>query len=134
MVQLSNTAAITLAPGAVATFDKVTLNTGRCTCFRNTSLSVKMKSRGIYDIRFSGNITGATAGTPVQLAFQIGGVAVPMSTMISTPSAADAFNNVSKSIYYGNCCDEFSSVAVMNNGTTPVTIAPNASFSVKKVG
>lgn len=135
MVQLSNSAVITLAPGETAFFDRQTINTGNCTCYRGgISPSVKMASRGIYDIRFSGNITGATAATPVQIAFEIGGTAVPQTTMISVPAAANDFNNVAKMFYYPNCCDDFSRVGVVNNGTVPVTIGANATFSVKKIG
>lgn len=134
MVQLSNSAAITLTPGQTATFDKISINSGNCTCYRNFSSAVKMSSRGTYLIMFSGNISGAAAGTPVQLAFAIGGTPVPQSTMISTPAAANDVNNVSKQLYYPNCCDDFDRVAVINNGTVDVTIAPNATFSVKKVG
>lgn len=134
MVQLSNSTAITLAPGATASFDKASINNGGCTCYRNLSPGVKMTSRGTYLIMFSGNISGAAAGTPVQLAFSIGGTAVPQSTMISTPAAANDVNNVSKQLYYPNCCDDFDRVSVVNNGTVDVTIAPNATFSVKKVG
>lgn len=133
MIQLSNSAPITLAPGEVASFDRTLINTGNCTCFRSVSPSVKMTSRGIYDIRFSGNITGATAATPVQVSFMIGGIVAPQSTMIATPATSGALNNVSQQYYYPNCCDDFSRVSVINSGTEAATIAANAVFAVKKV-
>lgn len=132
MVQLSNSAEITLQPGATATFDKILINSGGCTCINNISPSIKMTSKATYVIHFSGNITGATAATPVQLAFDIGGTVVPATTMISTPTAAGDLNNVAKTFYYGNCCGDFDRVSVVNSGTTPVTIGANAVFSVAK--
>lgn len=134
MVQLTNTTTITINPGESVYFDRIIINTGSCTCYRDFSPSVKMASRGIYLITFSGNISGSTAGSPVQLAFNIGGSVVNQSIMISTPAAADDLNNVSKQLYYPNCCDDFSRVAVVNNGTNAVTLASGAIFSVKKIG
>lgn len=132
MIELSNSAPIVLVPGATAVFDLVKVNTGKCTCSRNTSPtgSIKMTSCGIYQIHFSGNISGATAGTPVQLAIAVGGMALPESVMISTPSAADALNNVAKTLYYQNECNEFSRATIVNNGTETVTIGAGATFSV----
>lgn len=134
MIELSNSAPITLAPGATATFDRVVVNTGRCTCFRNNPTnSIKMANCGVYQLNFSGNISGAAAGTPVQLSIAVGSFALPESVMISTPSAADALNNVSKTTYYENDCNEFSRVTVVNTGTVDVTIGAGASLSVLKV-
>lgn len=132
MVELSNSAPITLAPGEVATFNTVILDTGNCTCHRANTGSIKMNYRGFYDLRFSGNITGATAGTPVQIAMTLGGTPLPETTMISTPTAAGDLNNVATSTYIHNCCNDFSRVSIQNTGTVPVTIGVNANFSVRK--
>lgn len=135
MIELSNSAPIVLAPGATAVFDRVVVNTGNCTCSRNITPigPIRMTSRGVYEINFSGNISGATAGTPVQLSISVGGVTLPESIMISTPSAADALNNVAKTLYYPNSCNEFSRAVIVNSGTETVTIGAGATFSALKV-
>lgn len=130
MVQLSNSAEIILQPGEIATFDKILINSGSCTCINTVSPSIKMTSKNTYVIHFSGNVTGATAATPVQLAFNIGGTVVPATTIISTPTAAGDFNNIAKTFYYNNCCCDCDRVSVVNSGTSPVTIGANAVFSV----
>lgn len=135
MIELSNTAEITVAPGQAAVFDRIVNNSDRCCCSRNfnTSSSIKMTNRGTYQLNFSGNITGATAATPVQLSIAVGGASLPQTTMISTPTAAGDFNNVAKTTYYENECNEFSRATVVNTGTTPVIIGAGATFSVVKV-
>lgn len=134
MIEVSNSAALVLAPGAVASFDLVKVNSGNCTCCRNNPTgSIKMTSCGIYQINFSGNVSGAAAGTPVQLSIAVGGAALPESVMISTPSAPNVLNNVGKTLYYQNCCNEFSRATIVNTGTTAVTIGAGATFSVLKV-
>lgn len=132
MVQLSNSAPVTVAPGAAVPFNVVTKNTNNCTCFNPLTGSVKMVSRGTYQVSFSGNISGATAGTPVQIAIAIGGTALQTGTMISTPAAANDFNNVAKNIYVPNNCCDADRVTVVNTGTTDVTIGAGATLSVRK--
>lgn len=135
MIELTNSAPIVLLPGASASFDRVRVNTGGCTCSRNVmpAGNIRMTARGVYQINFSGNISGATAGTPVQLSIAVGDVTLPESLMISTPSAADALNNVSKTLYYANECNEFSRARIVNSGTETVTIGTGATFSALKV-
>lgn len=135
MIEVSNSLPIVLTAGQTASFDLVKINGGSCTCRRNVNPtgSIRMTSRGIYQIDFSGNISGATAGTPVQLAIAVGGAALPESVMISTPSAADALNNVAKTLYYANECNDFSRATIVNNGTETVTIGAGAVFAIHKV-
>lgn len=132
MIQLSNSAEVTVAPGAAIVFDRVTKNTNNCTCFNQVTGSVKMTSRGTYQVSFSGNISGATAGTPVQIAIAISGTALQTGTMISTPAAANDFNNVAKNLYIPNDCCDSDRVTVVNTGTTPVIIGAGATLSVRK--
>ena len=132
MIQLSNSAPVTVAPGSAVVFNTVTKNTNNCTCFNQITGAVKMTSRGTYIVAFSGNISGATPGTPVQIAIAIGGTALQTGTMISTPAAANDFNNVSKYLYVPNNCCDMDRVTVVNTGTTDVTIGAGATLSVKK--
>jgi hypothetical protein len=115
------------------TFDKVLLKTGCAECHRENTGSVKMRANGIYEVSFAGNISGAVAGTPVQLAFQLGGVTLPETTMVSTPGAANASNNVATSTLIKNCCGDYDRITVTNNGTADVTVAANSAFIVRRL-
>lgn len=95
--------------------------------------SVKMRANGIYEASFAGNISGAVAGTPVQLAFQLGGATMPETTMVATPGAANASNNVATSTLIKNCCGDYDRITVTNTGTTDVTVAANSAFIVRRL-
>ena len=92
-----------------------------------------MRANGIYEASFAGNISGAVAGTPVQLAFQLGGATMPETTMVSTPGAANASNNVATSTLIKNCCGDYDRITVTNTGTTDVTVAANSAFIVRRL-
>lgn len=119
--------------GQSITFDKVLLKTGCAECHRENTGSVKMRANGIYEVSFAGNISGAVAGTPVQLAFQLGGVTMPETTMVSTPGAANASNNVATSTLIKNCCGDYDRITVTNTGTADVTVAANSAFIVRRL-
>lgn len=74
-------------------------------------------------VAFSGNISGATAGTEVDLALTIAGEELGATRMASTPAVADDLNNVSTfaEIEVPPCCCY--TIAVENVGTTDVTVA-----------
>lgn len=119
--------------GQSITFDKVLLKTGCAECHRANTGSVKMRANGIYEASFAGNISGAVAGTPVQLAFQLGGATMPETTMVATPGAANASNNVATSTLIKNCCGDYDRITVTNTGTADVTVAANSAFIVRRL-
>lgn len=90
--------------------------------------------RARFLIEFGANIavpTGETVG-PVSLAIAINGEPVVTSNMISTPAAADEYNNVSASLYIDvpiGCCSQ---VSVENTSTIPVSVQ-NANLIVERV-
>lgn len=130
MIVVSNSTEQTLQPGQSITFDTVVLHTGNGECHRQNSLYVKLRCRGVYSLQFSGNISGATADTPVQLTIEAGGEPLNETTMISTPAAANAFNNVSTGTLYGNCCNDCSRISVTNTGTEAVTVGANTALTI----
>lgn len=69
----------------------------------------------------------------MQLAFQLGGVTLPETTMVSTPGAANASNNVATSTLIKNCCGDYDRITVTNNGTADVTVAANSAFIVRRL-
>lgn len=134
MIALTNSVAQSVPAGGTVTFDTVKLKTGCGECY-NSQIpnSVKLRGNGgIYEVHFSANISSDTANTPVQLAIALGGVALPESVMVSTPSEANAFNNVSKTIPIRNCCSDVDRVTIINSGTTPVLVSANLILFVKR--
>lgn len=76
-----------------------------------------------YFVDFAANIAvpeGQTAGE-ISLSLALDGAALPASTMITTPTAAEAFFNVSRAMsvpIFSNCCQ---TLTVVN--TSDITIA-----------
>lgn len=138
MIVLTNSVAQTVAPGAAVTFDKLVTHTGcgRGECWDSRApRSVKLTGHGgAYRVEFSGNIASATAGTPVQLAIALGERALPETVMVSTPSAANAFNNVSTGTDVKNDCCDFDRISVVNTGTTPVLLSANMNLRIARRG
>lgn len=136
MLELTNSVAQTVAPGAAVTFDKVVFHSGGGECYdRRVSNSVKLTGNGgTYKVEFSGNIASPTAAAPVQLAIALGGVALPETVMVMTSSAANAFNNVSTGTYIRNNCCDFDRITVVNSGTTPVLLSANMNLRIARRG
>lgn len=134
MIVLSNSNAQTLAPGQSLIFDTVILHTGCGECHRPNSGSVGLKgTNGIYDIYFSGNVSGAAEADVLQLNVMYDMSALPETTMISTATAADAFQNVGTGTSVKPCCCSNSLITVANTGTTTVTIAPHPLLKIRRV-
>lgn len=141
MLEISNTAAQTIAVGETVLFDTVKFNS-KCNnseFFRLGTGAVQVAGGchcdAIYEVSFGANVSGATAGTPVELTINYAGSALPETEMISTPSAADALNHVYTStvvrIPYQIGGNAFS---VTNTGTTDITIGANPVFTVVRRG
>lgn len=133
MIQLSNMAAQTLAPGQALTLVKEFKSKNGCECFNPQSpTSVKLCKNGVYDITFSGNITGA-AGVPLQIAIALGGQPLIDTAMNSVSAAANNLNNVSTEKLLPICCCDLDRISIVNSGTNPVTIAPNSALVIKRL-
>lgn len=129
MVIYSNAAEQTLAPGQSLVLTKTTGCS--CSCSINPTNGSNVKGNGVFVVAFTGNISGAVAGTPVELSIAINGATVPGSRMVATPAAANDLNNVSAVTgFTGNGCCNGTSITVVNTGTAAVTVAANASLVV----
>lgn len=139
MIVVSNTGAVVLTPGQAMVFNDVVWKSGCGELFRSPGSIIRV-GRGCYEVSFNGNITNADGTAAVQLAIAADGSILPETTMTSTPSAANAVNNVAAGTIVGNqpsCCNQNPgtlSFSVVNTAATDVTIAPNSKFSVKRVG
>ena len=132
MIELSNATAQTLSPGQSLTFDTVILSSGCGEHHRPGSGIVTLRKIGIYEVHFSANIAGTTAGS-VQLAIEFDGEPLSETTMIATPPAAVDPMNVATSTLvktFPGCCGR---LTVVNTGTTSVVVSPNPAFYVKRV-
>lgn len=134
MIELRNSVAQVVQPGAAVTFDTIINRSGCGECYRKGSNSVKLRPGATYVVEFSGNISGTAAGTPVQLAIALGGQALPETVMVSTPGAANAFNNVGTGTQISNCCCDFDRVTLINPGTVPVTLSANFNLRIERRG
>lgn len=128
MIVLQTTAAQTLAVGQSLTFNAPIAWTGCGECFRGNTAQVITRPNAMYDVSFTGNISGATAGTPVQLTIQASGAS--LLNLITTPTAAGEINNVSGNIPVSNACGLGAYISVTNTGTQPVVVEPGATLAV----
>lgn len=90
--------------------------------------------RARFKVFFSGNVAIPAGGTvaPITLAIAVNGEGVGPTTMISTPAAAEEFNNVASSIYLEVprcCCYQ---ISVRNLGTDPIDVQ-NANLIIDRV-
>lgn len=133
MIQVSNVNAQALQPGQAITFNGVPIKCGKGQCF-NSQLptSVKLCAKGMYDVTFHGNITGA-AGASLQLAMALGGQALPQTAMQAVPAAEGDLVNVSAETLIRNCCCDLDRISVINSGAVPITIAPNSVLIIKRL-
>lgn len=130
MIELSTTTAQTVPVGQAITFDTVIWKTGCKEQFRRLSSTVNFSNCGensIFQVWFGGNISGATAATPVQLQIAQGGAALPETVMISTPAAANDLNNVGKTTRVPG---SQGGITVINTGTTELTVGPGANLLI----
>ena len=99
-----------------------------------TLRGVTNQCRARFRVFFSGNIAIPEGGTvaPISLAIAINGEAVASTTMISTPAAAEQFNNVSSAVYLEVPCGCCVTVSVRNVGAEPVDVQ-NANLIIDRV-
>lgn len=134
MLELTTTSEQTLDAGQAVTFDIAIWDKGCWEMWRRLSSSIYFNDRtpdcAIFDVEFSANIGGATAGTPVQLQLMLGNSALPETLSISTPAAANDLNNVSNSTFVpGN----IGAISLVNTGTETVTVGTGAKIKVVRV-
>lgn len=90
--------------------------------------------RARFKVYFSGNVAIPAGGAvaPITLAIALNGEGVGPTTMISTPAAAEEFNNIASFIYVEvprGCCYQLS---VKNIGAAPIDVQ-NANLIIDRV-
>lgn len=133
MIELSNTAAQTIAPGQSLTFDTVLLKTGCAEAHRSNSGIVTLKADcAVYEIHFAANISATAAGT-AQLAISLDGEPLVETTMINTISTAGDPDNAATATLVKTGCGCCGKISVTNTGTTSVIVSANPALFVKRV-
>lgn len=127
MVVLSNTTEQTLQPGQSITFDNI-VDVSGCgeTARSGGPLGLRFEN-SIYELSFHANVTGTTTD-PVQLSIAMGGAALPETTAIYTPAAANAVGNISGSTRVRTREGLSNQVTVVNSGANPIVVSPNATI------
>jgi len=128
-MEITANAVQTVAVNAPVVFTETAVN-GNCSILhREGSGLVSLRGitnqcRARFRVTFGANValpTGATVA-PISLAIAINGEAVGPATMISTPAAAEEFNNVGRVLFLdvaAGCCAQ---ISVENIGTGPVDV------------
>ena len=133
MIELSNTAAQTIAPGQSLTFDTVLLKTGCAEAHRSNSGIVTLKADcAVYEIHFAANISATAAGA-AQLAISLDGEPLIETTMINTISTAGDPDNAATATLVKTGCGCCGKISVTNTGTTSVIVSANSALFVKRV-
>lgn len=133
MIVLSNSTDQTLGVGQTLTFDIVKLHTGCGECHRSNTGSVKLRCNGVYEINFSGNVTGTIANSEVDIAVAIGGETLSETIMSYVPATAGYPSNVSTSTAVKNCCGDYDRITIVNVGTTPITVRRDSCLFIKRL-
>lgn len=133
MIELSNTAAQTIAPGQSLTFDTVILKTGCAEAHRTNSGIITLKADcAVYEIHFAANISATAAGT-AQLAIALDGEPLVETTMINSIGTAGDPENAATATLVKTGCGCCGKISVTNTGTTSVIVSANPAFFVKRV-
>lgn len=135
---IANTAQTIASNQNVLFTDTVICGNG-CISHRNGSGLVTVKGntnqcKARYKVFFSGNIAIPSTGTAeaISLAISLDGEPIASSAMIQTPTATEAYSNVSAEIIVEaprGCCE---TVAVKNTSTQSMLVQ-NANFIVERV-
>lgn len=139
MAEYTYTGEQTIAQSGNVLFNETAVNGSSCIKHREGSGIITLRGitnqcRARFFIDFSANIAVPTTGTAgeISLAIAISGEPVLSSRMVSTPTAVEAYNNVSSGIYIdvpSGCCVN---IAVENTSTQAINVI-NSNIIVTRV-
>lgn len=138
-MELTANALQTVAAGQNVIFSDVAVK-GNCSIAHRdgsglvTLRGITNQCRARFKVTFGANIAIPEGGTvaPLSLALAVSGEAIGSATVISTPAAAEQFNNVFTAVYLdvpAGCCY---TVSVKNVGEEPVDVQ-NANLIIERV-
>ena len=138
-MELTANAIQTVAAGSNVIFTD-TIVAGNCSIVHRddsglvTLRGITEQCRARFRVSFGGNIAITTGGTvdPISLALAINGEPVATTTMISTPAAAEEYNNVFSAIFIDvprGCCSQ---ISVRNTSDQAIDVQ-NANLIIERV-
>ena len=138
-MEITANALQTVSAGSNVVFTNTAVNGTQCMLHREGSGLVTLRgitnqSRARFRVTFGGNVALPAEATvvPISLAIALNGEPVAETTMISTPTAAGAYNSVSRVLFLdipSGCCSQ---VSVENISAAAIEIQ-NASLIVERV-
>lgn len=87
---------------------------------------------GIYEISFNADVAQPTTAGEITLDISQGGMTIPGGRMVVTPTAVNAFFNVSASVLVKVNCKETAAISVINNSDAAIS-AQQASLIIKRL-
>lgn len=138
-MEITANAIQTVAEGANVIFtDSIT--SGNCSIVHRdgsgltTLRGLTNQCRARFRVSFGGNIALPASGTvgPISLAIAVNGEPVATTTMISTPTAVEEFNNVFSAIFLDvprGCCSQ---ISVRNTSDQEIEVQ-NANLIIERV-
>ena len=138
-MELTANAIQTVAAGSNVVFTD-TVVAGNCSMVHRddsglvTLRGITEQCRARFRVSFGGNIAITTGGTvgPISLALAINGEPVATTTMISTPAAAEEYNNIFSAIFIDvprGCCSQ---ISVRNTSDQAIDVQ-NANLIIERV-
>ena len=97
-----------------------------------TLRGITNQCRARFKVSFGANIAGVTAATPILLAIALNGEAIPSTTMIVTPPAAAAYENVSTETYIDVPSGDNMQISIKNLTTDQSVNVQNARLIVER--
>ena len=139
MAEYTNSTTQTVTPGSNVILTETPVPGGGCILHREDSGQVLLRGitrgqrRARFYADFGANVAIPADGTvgPISMAIALDGEPLNSSVMISTPTATEAFNNISGSLYIDVPCGCCTTLSVKNVGPNPVSVA-NASLIVTR--
>lgn len=139
-MEITANALQSVASGSNVVFTNTAVKGSKCILHREGSGLVTLRGitnqcKARFKITFGANValpTGTSPVAPILMALAINGEPVQTTTMISTPTAVESFDNVSRTLFVdipAGCCSQ---ISVENTGTTSVSVQ-NASLIIERV-
>ena len=129
----------TVAANQNVYFTDTVIDGNACITHRDNSGLVSLRGltnqcRARYRVFFGANVAIPTGGAvaPIEVAIAVDGEAVLATTMIYTPTAVDAYGNITAAVFVDvprGCC---STISVQNIGTADINVE-NANLIVERV-
>lgn len=139
-MEITANALQSVASGSNVVFTNTAVKGSKCILHREGSGLVTLRGitnqcKARFKITFGANValpTGTSPVAPILMALAINGEPVQTTTMISTPTAVESFDNVSRTLFVdipAGCCSQ---ISVENTGTTSVSVQ-NANLIIERV-